>query len=72
VLLEGGPTLAAAFVRAGFVDAVRWYLAPTLLGVGPGAVGDLGITSIAEALRLQVSSVARVGDDVRIDLVGKD
>ncbi len=67
VLLEGGPTLAAAFVRAGLVDAVRWYVAPALLGSGASALGSAGINSIADALRLQITEVARVGDDVRID-----
>ncbi|MFN8170009.1 MAG: bifunctional diaminohydroxyphosphoribosylaminopyrimidine deaminase/5-amino-6-(5-phosphoribosylamino)uracil reductase RibD [Candidatus Nanopelagicales bacterium] len=67
VLLEGGPTLAAAFVRAGVVDAVRWYVAPALLGSGAAALGDAGMSTIAQALRLQVTDVARVGADVRID-----
>jgi diaminohydroxyphosphoribosylaminopyrimidine deaminase/5-amino-6-(5-phosphoribosylamino)uracil reductase len=67
VLVEGGPTVAAAFVRAGLVDAVRWYAAPALLGAGAHALGDAGMSTIAEALRLQVVDVARVGADVRID-----
>jgi diaminohydroxyphosphoribosylaminopyrimidine deaminase/5-amino-6-(5-phosphoribosylamino)uracil reductase len=67
VLVEGGPTVAAAFVRAGLLDAVRWYVAPALLGAGAHALGDAGMSTIAEALRLQVVDVARVGSDVRID-----
>jgi len=67
VLLEGGPTLAAAFVRAGVVDAVRWYAAPALLGAGANALADAGMSTIAEALRLAVTGVALVGADVRID-----
>ena len=67
VLLEGGPTLAAAFVRARLVDAVRWYVAPALLGAGANALGDAGMSTIAEALRLQVVDVERVGADIRID-----
>jgi diaminohydroxyphosphoribosylaminopyrimidine deaminase/5-amino-6-(5-phosphoribosylamino)uracil reductase len=67
VLLEGGPTLAAAFVRAGLVDAVRWYAAPALLGAGRAALDDAGMESIGQALRLDVVDVARVGDDVRIE-----
>lgn len=35
VLLEGGPTLAGAFVAAGAVDKVVGYLAPVLLGAAP-------------------------------------
>lgn len=64
LLVEGGPTLSAAFLRAGFVDEVVAYVAPVLLGAGPAAVGDLGITGIADALRLRVRSVERVGPDV--------
>jgi diaminohydroxyphosphoribosylaminopyrimidine deaminase/5-amino-6-(5-phosphoribosylamino)uracil reductase len=67
VLLEGGPTLAGAFVAAGLVDAVRWYVAPALLGAGPAALGDAGMSTISEALRLTVTDVTRVGADVRID-----
>ena len=57
VFLEGGPTLAAAFLRAGLVDEVVAYVAPVLLGSGLAAVGDLGIPTIAEALRLPVTDV---------------
>ena len=35
VLVEGGPTVAAAFLRAGVVDEVHAYLAPAFLGAGP-------------------------------------
>jgi diaminohydroxyphosphoribosylaminopyrimidine deaminase/5-amino-6-(5-phosphoribosylamino)uracil reductase len=66
-LIEGGPVLAAAFVRAGLVDAVRWYVAPALLGAGPAALADAGMSTIAAALRLTVTGVALVGADVRID-----
>jgi diaminohydroxyphosphoribosylaminopyrimidine deaminase/5-amino-6-(5-phosphoribosylamino)uracil reductase len=68
VLLEGGPTLAAAFVTAGLVDRIVAYVAPALLGSGPGAVGDLGVGTITDALRLRLCEVARIGDDVRLIL----
>jgi len=57
VFLEGGPTLAAAFLAAGLVDEVVAYVAPVLLGAGLSAVGDLGITTIAAALRPVVTDV---------------
>lgn len=66
VWLEGGPTLAAAFWRAGLVDSVVAYLAPALLGAGRCAVGDLGIASIDGAARLLLDDVTRIGDDVRL------
>ncbi|MDP3893803.1 bifunctional diaminohydroxyphosphoribosylaminopyrimidine deaminase/5-amino-6-(5-phosphoribosylamino)uracil reductase RibD [Nocardioides sp.] len=61
VFLEGGPTLAAAFLAAGLVDEVVTYVAPMLLGAGRAAVGDLGITSITEALRLTITDVSVLG-----------
>ena len=57
VFLEGGPTLAAAFLRAGLVDEIVAYVAPMLLGSGRNAVADLGIGTIADALRPTVSDV---------------
>lgn len=68
VLLEGGPTLAAAFLRAGLVDEAVVHLAPKLLGGGASLVGDLGITSIGDALTLSVVDVTRLGGDVGIRL----
>lgn len=56
VFLEGGPTLAAAFLAADLVDEVVAYVAPVLLGAGSPAVADLGITTIGDALRLDVVS----------------
>jgi diaminohydroxyphosphoribosylaminopyrimidine deaminase/5-amino-6-(5-phosphoribosylamino)uracil reductase len=67
VLLEGGPTLAGAFVAAGLVDRVLVHLAPALLGAGPHALGDAGVVTIADIVRLHVDEIHRVGDDVVID-----
>lgn len=66
VLLEGGPTLAGAFVAAGMVDRVVAYVAPVLLGAGPAALGDAGIETLGSALKLHVDAVDLIGDDVRI------
>jgi len=68
LLLEGGPTLAAAFLAAGLVDEAVVHLAPTLLGAGAHMVGDLGITTISAALHLQVVDVTRLGGDVQVRL----
>lgn len=69
VLLEGGPTLAGAFLEAGAVDRVIGYLAPALLGSGPAALADAGITNIAHAVRLDITEAVRVGTDLRITAV---
>ena len=57
VFLEGGPTLAAAFLGAGLVDEIVTYVAPMLLGAGLSAVADLGIITIADAFRPMVTDV---------------
>ncbi len=71
VFLEGGPALAAAFVRAGLVDETVAYLAPALLGAGPGAVGGLAVTTIADVLRLHLTEATTVGtgDQANVRLV---
>ncbi|AAS03453.1 bifunctional diaminohydroxyphosphoribosylaminopyrimidine deaminase/5-amino-6-(5-phosphoribosylamino)uracil reductase RibD [Mycobacterium avium subsp. paratuberculosis] len=69
VLLEGGPTLAGAFVRAGLVNRILVYLAPTLLGGPVTAVDDVGVPTIAKALRWQFDGVDRVGPDLLLSLV---
>ena len=66
VLLEGGPTLAGAFVAAGRVDRVVAYIAPVLLGAGANVLAASGITTIDEALRLTPSDITVIGPDVRI------
>jgi len=74
VFLEGGPTLAAAFVEAGLVDEIVVYVAPFLLGAGRSAVADLGITTISDAFRPRVRSVdvlapAAPGDEPNVRLI---
>lgn len=67
--LEGGPTLAAAFVRARLVDRIVGYVAPAVLGSGRAALGDLGAESIGDLHRFQLTDVTRIGDDIRITLL---
>jgi diaminohydroxyphosphoribosylaminopyrimidine deaminase/5-amino-6-(5-phosphoribosylamino)uracil reductase len=43
LLLEGGPTLATAFLRADLVDKLRVFVAPTLAGAGPRLLGELPV-----------------------------
>jgi diaminohydroxyphosphoribosylaminopyrimidine deaminase / 5-amino-6-(5-phosphoribosylamino)uracil reductase len=59
LLLEGGPTLATSFLRAGLVDKLLLFVAPTLSGAGPHWVGEL-----SEAVPLKGFTAERVGEDV--------
>ncbi|BBY00364.1 bifunctional diaminohydroxyphosphoribosylaminopyrimidine deaminase/5-amino-6-(5-phosphoribosylamino)uracil reductase RibD [Mycobacterium seoulense] len=69
VLLEGGPTLAGAFLRAGAVNRILAYVAPMLLGGPVSAVDDVGVSTIARALRWNFDGIDRVGPDLLLSLV---
>ena len=58
LLLEGGPTLATAFVRAGLVDKLLLFVAPRLSGAGPRYLGEL-----PEPLTLTHMQAEQVGED---------
>lgn len=64
LFVEGGPTVASAFLRAGLVDEVLVYVAPALLGGPRLAIGDLGIDSMPGITRLRVSQTLALGDDL--------
>ncbi|HEX2903117.1 MAG TPA: bifunctional diaminohydroxyphosphoribosylaminopyrimidine deaminase/5-amino-6-(5-phosphoribosylamino)uracil reductase RibD [Jatrophihabitans sp.] len=66
LLLEGGPTLAGAFLEAELIDEVVAYLAPKLLGAGRSVLEDAGITTMSEAVSLDVLEVSRFGDDLKL------
>lgn len=72
VLLEGGPTLAGAFLRAGVVDRILAYVAPMLLGGPVTAVDDVGVATIASALRWRYDGVEQIGPDLLLSLVPGD
>lgn len=69
VLLEGGPTVAGAFLRAGAVHRILAYVAPILLGGPVTAVDDVGVASIAQALRWRYDGVEQIGPDLLLSMV---
>lgn len=69
VLLEGGPTLAGAFLRAGVVNRILAYVAPMLLGGPVTAVDDVGVATIAGALRWRYDGVEPIGPDLLLSLI---
>lgn len=59
ILLEGGPTLATAFLRADLVDKLLLFVAPKLAGAGPRFLDELPAARPLSRLR-----AAQVGEDV--------
>ncbi len=64
--IEGGPRLASAFVAAGLVDEYLVYLAPTLLGGGRLALGEIGVSGIDEQRLLTIEHCGRLGEDLLV------
>ncbi len=66
VLVEGGPTIAAAFLAAGLVDEVVGYVRAAVLGAGRPLLELGGVTSIDDLRPFRLVDAEVVGDDVRI------
>ena len=69
VMLEGGPTLAGAFLRAGVVDRILAYVAPILLGGPVTVIDEVGVSTIGKALRWKFDGVEQIGPDLLLSLV---
>jgi riboflavin-specific deaminase-like protein len=64
LLVEGGGRVITSMLRAAAVDRVVVSVSPTIIGAGVEAVGPLGISRIAEGIRLTNRTVHLVGEDV--------
>jgi diaminohydroxyphosphoribosylaminopyrimidine deaminase/5-amino-6-(5-phosphoribosylamino)uracil reductase len=62
LLLEGGPTIATAFLSAGLVDKLMLFVAPVIAGSGARFVGAL-----AAHLGVTDMTARAVGDDVLLE-----
>jgi len=69
-VVEGGPTVAGAFHRAGLVDRYVIYLAPALFGGDDGRplFAGPGAPTIDDVWRGRITNVERLGDDVKLEL----
>jgi diaminohydroxyphosphoribosylaminopyrimidine deaminase/5-amino-6-(5-phosphoribosylamino)uracil reductase len=67
VLLEGGPTLAGALLRKGWVDRVALFLAPKLVGEGRGALLGFAAGRMDEALALETRRLELLEGDIWLE-----
>lgn len=69
LLVEGGPTVNAAFLEAGLIDKVFIFIAPKILGgrEAPGVVGGEGKKDLAEAWKLHRLEVKFHGEDLLVE-----
>lgn len=64
--VEAGSRLNGSLLRAGCVDELLAYLAPTLLGPGQPMVELPALDRLEDRTRLAYHEIARIGDDLRI------
>jgi diaminohydroxyphosphoribosylaminopyrimidine deaminase/5-amino-6-(5-phosphoribosylamino)uracil reductase len=68
VLCEGGARLATSLLAGGHVDRLELHYGPLLAGRGGPDLGDLGTTTLRDALRWDVTAMERAGDDMLLSL----
>ncbi len=69
ILVESGPRLAGAFLRAGLLDELVVYMAPALMGDRARPLLDLPLDTMADKIGLRLEDARRVGDDWRFTAV---
>ena len=67
LLVEGGAEVTTSFLRHKLADRVVVAVAPKILGKGIEAVGELDITRISQALKLDFQKISRADDDIVIE-----
>jgi len=64
--VEAGAKLNGSLIRAGCVDELLVYLAPTLLGDAQGMFALPALEQLSEQRRLKFHEVQQIGADLRI------
>ena len=67
VMLEGGSAVAGSLFKAGEIDQYMFFIAPKILGGGPGPIDGVGENSIMNALQLRDVSSVLLKDDLLIN-----
>ncbi len=64
VLIEGGGQVAAAFLRAGLIDEVAWFKAPSVIGGdGRASIHPMGLVDLADMPRFRPRESYKFGED---------
>lgn len=64
VMIEGGGQVAAAFLRAGLIDEVAWFKAPSVIGGdGRASVHPMGLLNLGDMPRFHLRESLNFGED---------
>ena len=64
--VEAGSKLNGSLIREGLVDEYLLYLAPMLLGPGPGLAALAPLSELTQSVKLEFKSTQMVGMDLRV------
>src|SRR5262249_20242170 len=64
LMVEGGAQVNTALLDGRLVDRLVVTVAPLVIGAGISGIDRLGITRVADAIRLHNRTIVPVGDDV--------
>ncbi len=70
LLVEGGAKIHGSFIKENLPDKYYLYYAPILIGgkEAPGFFGGEGFSKLAEATKLDIHNIKRLGKDIRVTL----
>jgi diaminohydroxyphosphoribosylaminopyrimidine deaminase / 5-amino-6-(5-phosphoribosylamino)uracil reductase len=68
LLVEGGQEINKSFLEAHKVNKVITYIAPKIIGgkFAPSSFGELKVENMNEAYSLQITSLEKVGPDIKV------
>jgi diaminohydroxyphosphoribosylaminopyrimidine deaminase / 5-amino-6-(5-phosphoribosylamino)uracil reductase len=68
LLIEGGTSVAGAFLDARLINKVTFFMAPMIIGgeLSRGAIGGAGVSSLSDALKLRDITIEHHGEDLEI------
>lgn len=67
LMVEGGASVAASFMRQGLADALSLFIAPKIMGAGRGFADDLRFGSIKDLIELKQCSTKPSGEDIWLE-----
>lgn len=68
LLIEGGAAVITTVLKEMLADRLVLIVAPKIIGKGIEAVGDLGLTTMDQAIRPVKGRIAKKGDDLVYDM----
>lgn len=71
ILVESGASLGTSLLSAGLIDEIIWYQAPTLLGAGKKAIGEMNIDTLSQGVGFDIVDVQKIGTDTCTQLLAK-